>query len=69
MNNWSTPQPENTKAEVTKYVRSLGGNTAYSGKTKTMFIEDPRKDEPVQTIEECVLNKFGFDLHFKLQTN
>lgn len=36
---------------------------------RTLFINDPRKGESVQSIEECVLNKFGFNLPFRLQTN
>lgn len=51
------------KKLISDYVKSLGGSTCYSGNTKTMYILDK---EGVQFIEECVLNKFGFDLPFKL---
>jgi len=57
------------KNQVTQYVKSLGGTTAYSGKSKTMFINDPKKDEPIQSIESVLLIKFGFSLPFKLHTN
>lgn len=57
------------KKQVTNYVQSLGGTTQYSGKDRVMYINDPKKEIDVQSIEECVLNKFGFDLKFKLQTN
>ena len=35
----------------------------------TLFINDPRKGEQVESIEAAVYNKFGFDLGFKLKTN
>lgn len=35
----------------------------------TLFINDPRKGEPVESIEAAVLNKFGFGLPFTLKTN
>lgn len=57
------------KKQVAAYILSLGGQPGYSGKTRTLYITDPRKGEPVQSIEECVLNKFGFNLPFRLQTN
>lgn len=57
------------KKEVANYINFLGGTTAYSGKSRIMYINDPKQDESIQSIEECVLNKFGFDLKFKLQTN
>lgn len=61
------------KKQVIEYIRSLGGIANYSGKSTmyrrgTMFITE-NKPEDKQSIEECVLNKFGYNLPFKLQTN
>lgn len=36
---------------------------------RTMYINDPRKGEQVESIESAVLNKFGYSLPFKLVTN
>lgn len=36
---------------------------------KTLFINDPRKGESVESIEAAVYNKFGLDLPFTLKTN
>lgn len=57
------------KKEIQEYISSLGGQSHYSGKDKIMYIDDPKKDQPIQSIEEVILNKFGFSLLFKLQTN
>lgn len=57
------------KKQITDYIKSLGGSANYSGHTKTMHINDPKKGQDMQSIEECVLGKFGFDLPFKLATN
>ena len=55
------------KKVVSNFVKSLGGKTAYSGKTKTMFIKDPN---PLgNDIEKKVLDKFGFGLPFRLVTS
>lgn len=51
------------------YISKLGGTSAYSGRTKTLYINDPLKNDEIQSIESAVLIKFGFDLPFKLQTN
>lgn len=59
------------KKEVMNYVSSIGGTSSYSGNTKTLYIKDlklPKFANTTQTIEECVLNKFGFGLPFKLAT-
>lgn len=54
------------KKIVSDFVKSLGGQTAYSGKTKTMFVKAPH---PLDSeIEEKVLDKFGFGLPFRLTT-
>lgn len=50
------------KTEVTNFVKSLGGSTKYSGKTKTMYISST-------AIEESVIGKFGYSLPFALSTN
>lgn len=41
------------------------------GHSKTMFIDDPNINlmMPIQSIEEAVLLKFGYNLPFRLQTN
>lgn len=55
------------KKQVTDYVKSLGGETAYSGKTKTMYIiSNPHPFD--NDIEKKVLLKFGYALPFKLAT-
>lgn len=36
---------------------------------RTLFINDPRKGESVESIEAAVYNKFGHDLPFTLKTN
>lgn len=53
-----------SKKEVSDFVKSLGGNTAYSGREKTMFIKDPHPFD--NDIELKVLDKFGYSLPFKL---
>lgn len=53
------------KKKITNFVRNLGGSTAYSGNTRTMYINDPKKLD----IEQRVLDVFGLNLPFKLQTN
>lgn len=63
--NWSTPQPVNTKRNVQDYIRSLGGSSSYSGKTKTLFINDTSGQFD---IEHAVLLKFP-NLSFSLKTN
>ena len=73
------------KKQVIAYIASLGGSSAYARNTEkwgkirdglvprciktTLFINDPKHQFGIQTIEECVLNKFGFNLPFKLLTN
>ncbi len=59
------------KKQVTKFVEKLSGKTFYSGRKKTMFIYDrwQNLDIPMQSIEGAVLQKFGYNLPFKLQTN
>lgn len=76
------------KKQVIEYIRSLGGISAYSGKSTmvrrriigfpsghweyqsntTIFITE-NKPKDKQSIEECILNKFGYNLPFRLQTN
>lgn len=58
------------KKEVMQYVKLLGGTTMYSGKRKLMFINEPFILENVlnPTIEDMVLQKFGYSLKFKIQT-
>lgn len=57
------------KRIISDYVRSLGGSTAYSGNTRTMYINDPLDKTDRQSIESVIYNKFGFDLPFQLKTN
>lgn len=51
------------KKQVEIFVKSLGGNTRYSGNLKTMFINGP------DSIEAAVVEKFGYGLEFTLKTN
>ncbi len=62
------------KKQVANYISSIRGTSFYSGNSKTMYITDLKlplfeKAISIQSIEEAVLNKFGFGLSFKLQTN
>lgn len=57
------------KKLISDYVKSLGGSTNYSGKSSIMYINDHQFSATKQTIVECLYNKFGFDLPFKLVTN
>lgn len=55
------------KKIVSDFVKKLGGQTAYSGKTKTMFIKDPHPFD--NDIEKKVLDKLGYGLPFRLATS
>jgi hypothetical protein len=55
------------KGKVASLVKSLGGSTAYSGKSKTMYINDPYPYN--ETIETLVIQTFGYGLPFKIATN
>ena len=46
------------KKQVTDFIKSLGGQTAYSGNTQTMYIPEE--------MHEKVIERFGFSLPFKL---
>lgn len=46
-----------------------GDELVLSRNKRTLFINDPRKNEQVESIELAVLNKFGFNLPFTLKTN
>lgn len=56
------------KKQVTDFVKSLGATTAYSGKTRTMYIkDDPHPFD--NDIEKKVIDKFGFGLPFRIATS
>jgi hypothetical protein len=59
------------KKQIASYVASLGGSTAYSGHTRTMYVKGLKDD--AQTIENGFLLTIGygspFNLPFKLVTN
>lgn len=58
------------KKVISDFVKSLGGSTEYSGRTRTMFINDPKKGQQIESIEAAVYNKWGFEiLPFDLKTN
>ena len=46
------------KKIIADYVKSLGGSAAYSGKTRTMYINDPKDWDDIQSIELVIYNKF-----------
>lgn len=50
------------KKKVIKYVKSLGGVALYSGHDKTMYILGARSTH----IQEKIIDKFGYNLPFKL---
>lgn len=56
------------KKIIEQFIWDLGGQPAYSGNTKTMYITDKHKDE-LPSIKEIILNEFKDDIPFKLQTN
>lgn len=56
------------KNKVKQFVKSLGGTTAYSGKTKTMFILNDPHPFDCDIEHKCIV-EFGFGLPFKLKTN
>jgi hypothetical protein len=55
------------KKLVSDFIKSFGATTAYSGKTKTMYIKNASIED--FDIEEKVLDKFGFGLPFKIATS
>lgn len=57
------------KKIITAYVFSLGGEARYSGNTRTMYLNDPFKNQDMQSLEDCIYQKFGFELPFELKTN
>lgn len=57
------------KKEIAAFVFSFNGEARYSGKTKTMYLNDPFKNQDTQSLEDCIYQKFGFDLPFQLKTN
>ena len=54
------------KQQVQAYIKMLGGKSAYSGKTRTMWITNPFK---LIDLEAMVLHRFGYSLPYKLSTN
>lgn len=52
------------KKQVSDFVKSLGGQTSYSGNTKTMWIDHAFIQN--HDIEDMVIKKFGYGLHFRL---
>lgn len=55
------------KKQVSAFINSFGLTTAYSGKSRTMYITNWNIEN--YDIEEKVISKFGYGLNFKLQTN
>lgn len=55
------------KKQVTDFVKSFGATTAYSGKTKTMYIKNASIED--FDIEQKVIDKFGFGLPFTIATS
>jgi hypothetical protein len=53
------------KKIVSDFIKSLGATTAYSGKSKTMYIKGSFNED----IEQKVLDNFGFNLPFKIATD
>lgn len=54
------------KKIVKEFVKKLGGKTAYSGKTRTMYIDDPHPDGFM--IELLLIRYFGYCLPFSLDS-
>lgn len=57
------------KKIVSKFLSEIGCSCEYSGKTQTLFINDPLKTMRHVSAEEMVINKYGYSLPFRLQTN
>ena len=55
------------KKLVSDFIKSFGATTAYSGKTKTMYIKNASVED--FDIEQKVLDNFGFGLPFKIATS
>lgn len=55
------------KKLVSDFIKSFGSTTAYSGKTKTMYIKNAAVED--YDLEEKVLAKFGYGLPFKIATS
>lgn len=55
------------KKLVSDFIKSFGATTAYSGKTKTMYIKNVDVND--FDIELTVLAKFGYGMPFKIETS
>lgn len=53
------------KKKVSDFVKSLGGTTQYSGKSKTMYIHHTRFNFN-DDVHTKIIEKFGYNLPFKL---
>lgn len=52
------------KKKISAVIHSLGGYTAYSGKTKTMYIHAPKD---INTLAAIVIIVLSYNLQFKLE--
>ena len=55
------------KRQVKIFIEASGGKAAYSGKDKTMYIFD--LDRNGASIEQAVLDYFGYGLEFRLSSS
>lgn len=55
------------KKQVAEFIKSLGGTSGYSGKTKTMYVKGG--SIMAYDIEIKVIEVFGYGLPFKMATS
>jgi hypothetical protein len=54
------------KKKIQEYIKSVGGSSSYSGRTKTLYII-PRNIQEFE-IEMDIIEKFGHNIGFKLNS-
>ena len=55
------------KKKVSDFIKSFGATTAYSGRTKTMYIKNASVED--FDLEQKILDQFGYGLPFKIETS
>ena len=55
------------KKKVSDFIKSFGATTAYSGRTKTMYIKNASVED--FDLEQKILDEFGYGLPFKIATS
>jgi len=63
----SIKNKNNMKKKVSDFIKSFGATTAYSGRTKTMYIKNASVED--FDLEQKILDEFGYGLPFKIATS